>query len=220
MGQKTNPLLQRIGYIYQNKSNWIAPRRKYAGQLHKDIELYEFLYKKYKAAGISDVRIERPAENARVVIHAAKPGLLIGRKGQDIEVIKEEAAGILGVKVHVSVEEIKHPELIAKLVAESIALQLEKRVQFRKAMKRAVQSAMKSSAKGIKVCVSGRLGGAEIARSEWYREGRVPLHTFRADIDYDVALSHTTYGIIGVKVWIYKGNVLVNSKSNTEENEK
>ncbi len=204
MGQKVNPIGIRLGIVKNWNSTWYADKN-YARLLNEDINLRKKLKKKLMGAAVSKILIARPANNAVVTIHSARPGVLIGKKGGGIESLRSEIAAELGVAVHLNIEEVKKPELDSTLVAESIAQQLEQRVMFRRAMKRAVSSALKSGAKGIKICVSGRLGGAEIARSEWYREGRVPLHTFRADIDYGTAESKTTYGIIGVKVWIFKG---------------
>lgn len=211
MGQKVNPIGIRLGIIKNWNSKWFASKR-YAEFLIQDIKLRAELKSKLMAAAVSKILIERPANNAVVTIKTARPGVIIGKKGGGIEALRKEIADKLGVPVHLNIEEIKKPELDSTLVAEGIAQQLEQRVMFRRAMKRAVTSALKSGAKGIKICVSGRLGGAEIARSEWYREGRVPLHTFRADIDYGTAESKTTYGIIGVKVWIFKGEVLPQKK--------
>ena len=205
MGQKVNPIGIRLGIVQDWRSTWYADSKKYAAYLNSDIKLRTFLLKKYKAAAISRVQIERPAKNAHVTIYAGKPGIILGKKGGDVDALRKELAKMLGIPVHVNIEEIKKIDLDAKLVANSIAEQLERRVMFRRAMKRAIQSAIKAGALGVKVHVSGRLGGSEIARSEWYREGRVPLHTFRADIDYGLAEAKTTYGIIGVKVWIFKG---------------
>ncbi len=204
MGQKVNPIGIRLGINKECNSNWYATKN-YAELLNQDIDLRKDLKKRLMSAAISKIQISRPANNAVVTIHSARPGVLIGKKGGGIEGLKSEISEKLGVPVHLNVEEVRKPDLDATLVAESIAQQLEQRVMFRRAMKRAVTSAMKSGAKGIKICVSGRLGGAEIARSEWYKEGRIPLHTFRADIDYGTAESKTTYGIIGIKVWIFKG---------------
>ncbi len=204
MGQKVNPIGIRLGINRDCNSNWYA-NHNYAELLNQDINLRKELKKKLMSAAISRIQISRPANNAVVTIHSARPGVLIGKKGGGMEGLRAEIAAKLGVPVHLNIEEVRKPDLDATLVAESIAQQLEQRVMFRRAMKRAVTSALKAGAKGIKICVSGRLGGAEIARSEWYREGRVPLHTFRADIDYGTAESKTTYGIIGVKVWIFKG---------------
>jgi small subunit ribosomal protein S3 len=216
MGQKVNPIGIRLGIIKDWNSNWFADKKKYSEFLIQDIKLREELQKKFASAGIGEVLIERPANNAVLTIKAARLGLIIGKKGGSIEDLRSKISRKLGVPVHLNIEEIKKPELDAKLVAEGIAQQLEQRVMFRRAMKRAVTSALKAGAKGIKICVSGRLGGAEIARSEWYREGRVPLHTFRADIDYGTAESKTTYGIIGVKVWIFKGEVLPQKKKSAD----
>ena len=216
MGQKVNPIGIRLGITKQWKSVWYASKN-YPTFLNQDINLRRDLKKKLYAAGVSYIQIERPANNAVVTIHSARPGVIIGKKGGSVEGLRQEISDTLGVPVHLNIEEVKKPDLDATLVAESIAQQLEQRVMFRRAMKRAVTSAMKAGAKGIKICVSGRLGGAEIARSESYREGRVPLHTFRADIDYGVAESKTTYGIIGVKVWICKGEVLSQKKRATAD---
>lgn len=205
MGQKVNPIGIRLGIVKDWNSKWYADKKRYARILWEDLSLRKELKKKLMSSAVSKIKIERPAENAVVTIYTARPGVLIGKKGGGIEAIRGEISKKLGVPVHLNIEEVRKPELDSTLVAESIAQQLEQRVMFRRAMKRAVTSALKAGAKGIKICVSGRLGGAEIARSEWYREGRVPLHTFRADIDYGTAESKTTYGIIGVKVWIYKG---------------
>lgn len=208
MGQKVNPIGIRLGITQKWTSTWYADKEKYADYLNSDIKARDFIMKKFSGAGISRIQIERPAKNAGIHISAARPGVILGKKGGDIENLRKELSGMLGMPVHVSIEEVKKTDLDARLVSESIAQQLERRVMFRKAMKRAVQLAQKAGALGIKINVSGRLGGAEIARSEWYREGRVPLHTFRADIDYGLAEAKTTYGIIGVKVWIFKGEVL------------
>ena len=229
MGQKVNPVVIRLGIVQDWKSMWYADSKKYAIYLNSDISLRKYLLQKYAAAAISKIQIERPAKNARITIYAGKPGIILGKKGGDIEILRNDLSRRLGIPVHVNIEEVKKIDLDAKLVADGIAQQLEKRVMFRRAMKKAVQSALKTGALGVKVHVSGRLGGAEIARSEWYREGRVPLHTFRADIDYGIAEAKTTYGIIGVKVWIFKGEkigkevlaeeVPVVSTRNLEENE-
>lgn len=205
MGQKVNPIGIRLGIVQDWKSTWYADSKKYAAYLNSDLRLRKHLVKKYSSAAISRIQIERPAKNARVTIHAGKPGIILGKKGGDVDLLRKELAQMLGIPVHVNIEEIKKVDLDAKLVADSIAQQLERRIMFRRAMKRAIQSALKAGALGVKVHVSGRLGGADIARSEWYREGRVPLHTFRADIDYGLTEAKTTYGIIGVKVWIFKG---------------
>ena len=215
MGQKVNPIGIRLGINKDWNSKWFA-NRNYAQLLNQDINLRKHLKKKLMSASISRIQIERPANNAVVTIHTARPGVLIGKKGGGIEALRAEISSQLGVPVHLNIEEVRKPELDSTLVAEGIAQQLEQRVMFRRAMKRAVTTAMKSGAKGIKICVSGRLGGAEIARSEWYREGRVPLHTFRADIDYGTAESKTTYGIIGVKVWIFKGEIIPQKNRNAD----
>ena len=215
MGQKVNPIGIRLGINKDWNSTWYASKN-YAQLLNQDINLRKELKKKLTSAAVSRIQIERPANNAIVTIHSARPGVLIGKKGGGIEGLRAEISSKLGVPVHLNIEEIRKPDLDATLVAESIAQQLEQRVMFRRPMKRAVTSALKAGAKGIKICVSGRLGGAEIARSEWYREGRIPLHTFRADIDYGTAESKTTYGIIGVKVWIFKGESVTQKNKVTE----
>src|ERR1051326_7647328 len=210
MGHKVNPNGFRLGVTTQWTSNWYAERRAYGETLNRDIAARDFLRKKLAQASVSRIQIDRPAKSARVTIHTARPGIVIGKKGEDIEKLKHEVAKLMGLKpdvVHISVEEIRKPELDAQLIAESVAQQLERRIMFRRAMKRAVGNAMRLGALGIKVNVGGRLNGAEIARSEWYREGRVPLHTLRADIDYGFAEATTTYGIIGIKVWVYKGEI-------------
>ncbi|MCE9688191.1 MULTISPECIES: 30S ribosomal protein S3 [Shewanella] len=208
MGQKVHPNGIRLGITKPWISTWYADKADYANNLHSDWEVRQFLVEKLKAASVSKIVIERPAKSIRVTIHTARPGVVIGKKGEDVEVLRAEVAKLTGTPAQINIAEIRKPELDAKLVADSIAQQLERRVMFRRAMKRAVQNAMRIGAQGIKVEVSGRLGGAEIARSEWYREGRVPLHTLRADIDYSTAESHTQYGVIGIKVWIFKGEVL------------
>ncbi|GGI93052.1 30S ribosomal protein S3 [Shewanella gelidii] len=208
MGQKVHPNGIRLGITKPWISTWYADKSDYANNLSSDWEVRKFLEKKLKSASVSKIVIERPAKSIRVTIHTARPGVVIGKKGEDVEVLRAEVAKLAGTPAQINIAEIRKPELDAKLVADSIASQLERRVMFRRAMKRAVQNAMRLGAKGIKVEVSGRLGGAEIARSEWYREGRVPLHTLRADIDYSTSESHTQYGVIGVKVWIFKGEVL------------
>lgn len=219
MGQKVNPTGIRLGYIKDWHSVWYADSKDYAVKLHEDIKVREYLHKKLKHAALSHVKIERPAQNAKVTLYTARPGIVIGKKGEDVEVLRADLNKFMGVPVQVNIEEIKKPELDAQLVADSVSQQLEKRVMFRRAIKRALQAAMKSGAQGIKVMVSGRLGGAEIARTEWAREGRVPLHTFRADIDYATSEALTTYGIIGVKVWIFKGEVLPGEKANNQQAE-
>ncbi len=207
MGQKVHPIGIRLGISKQHNSKWYAEKDQFADQLVKDIKVREYLHKQLKHASISKIEIERPAKNARITIHTARPGIVIGKKGEDIEKLKNTLSKMMGLPTHVSVNEIRKPELDARLVAEGIASQLERRIMFRRAMKRAVSSAMRLGALGIRVAVAGRLNGAEIARTEWYREGQVPLHTLRADIDYSTAKAYTTYGVIGIKVWIYKGEV-------------
>lgn len=207
MGHKVNPIGIRLGIAKDWNSKWFANKREYAQYLGADLKVRELLKKKLAQAGISKILIERPAKTARVTIHSARPGVVIGKKGEDIEKLRKEVSDVMGVPTHINVSEVRKPELDAQLVAESIAQQLERRIMFRRAMKRSVQNAMRLGALGIKVNVAGRLNGAEIARSEWYREGRVPLHTLRADIDYGFAEASTTYGIIGVKVWVYKGEI-------------
>jgi len=214
MGQKVNPIGIRLGISKSWNSTWYA-KHNYAQLLNQDINLRKDLKKKLYSASVSRIQIERPANNAVITIHSARPGVLIGKKGGGIEALRADIAKVLGIPVHLNIEEVRKPELDATLVAEGIAQQLEQRVMFRRAMKRAVATALKSGAKGVKICVSGRLGGAEIARSEWCREGRVPLHTFRANIDYGTAESKTTYGIIGVKVWIFKGEAVPQRKSDS-----
>ena len=207
MGQKVHPIGIRLGIVKDWSSIWYAETRDYANNLNTDLAVRDFVRKKLSHASVSKIQILRPAKNARIVIHTARPGIVIGKKGEDIEALRKQVSNMMGVPAHISVEEIRKPELDAYLVAENIANQLERRIMFRRAMKRAVTNAMRLGAEGIKVKVSGRLNGAEIARSEWYREGRVPLHTLRADIDYGVTQARTTYGVIGVKVWIFKGEI-------------
>ncbi|MBB5694455.1 MULTISPECIES: 30S ribosomal protein S3 [Roseomonadaceae] len=208
MGHKVNPIGLRLGINRTWDSRWYAGDADYSGLLHDDLKLRNKLRERLKGAGVAKVVIERPAKKPRVTIHAARPGVVIGKKGADIEVLRKDLAKMAGAEVALNIVEIRKPELDATLVAESIAQQLERRVAFRRAMKRAVQSAMRLGAGGIRINCSGRLGGAEIARMEWYREGRVPLHTLRADIDFGVATAKTTYGTCGVKVWIFKGEVM------------
>ncbi|KEF29833.1 SSU ribosomal protein S3p (S3e) [Marinobacter nitratireducens] len=208
MGHKVNPTGIRLGVIKEHNSVWYADKKEYSKNLLNDIEVREFLDKRLVKASVSKIVIERPAQNARITIHTARPGIVIGKKGEDVDRLRREVSGMMGVPVHINIEEVRKPDLDARLVAQNVAGQLERRVMFRRAMKRAVQNAMRQGAKGIKIQVGGRLGGAEIARSEWYREGRVPLHTLRADIDYATYEAHTTYGVIGVKVWIFKGEIL------------
>ena len=208
MGQKVHPTGIRLGITKPWVATWYANTKEYAGQLDGDIKVRQYLTKELKNASVSKITIERPAKSIKVTIHTARPGVVIGKKGADVEKLRNVVAKLTGVPAQINIAEIRKPELDAQLVADSISSQLERRVMFRRAMKRAVQNAMRVGAKGIKVEVSGRLGGAEIARSEWYREGRVPLHTLRADIDYATSEALTTYGIIGVKVWIFKGEVI------------
>jgi len=208
MGQKVHPTGFRLGIIKDWSSKWYAGSKDYADYLNTDLKVREFIKKKLVQASVSEVRIERPARNARIIIHTARPGIVIGKKGEDFDRLRTHVSELMNIPVHISVEEIRKPEIDAHLVAASVAQQLERRIMFRRAMKRAVGNAMRLGAQGIRINVSGRLNGAEIARSEWYREGRVPLHTLRADIDYGFAESHTTYGVIGVKVWICLGEVI------------
>src|SRR6056300_674698 len=207
MGQKINPTGFRLAVSRNWASRWYASNRDFAGMLAEDIKVREYLKEKLKNASVSRVLIERPAKNARITIFSARPGVVIGKKGEDIEKLKKELTDKLGVPVAVNIEEVRKPEIDAKLIADSITQQLEKRIMFRRAMKRAMQNAMRMGAQGIKIMSAGRLNGIEIARTEWYREGRVPLHTLRADVDYGVARAQTTYGIIGIKVWIFKGEI-------------
>lgn len=208
MGQKVHPTGIRLGITKQHSSIWYADGKNYAKRLVTDLSVREYIEDKLKSASVSKVVIERPAQTARITIHTARPGIVIGKKGEDVDKLRKELTRQMGVPVQINIEEIRKPDLDAKLVAQNVGGQLERRVMFRRAMKRVVQNAMRAGAEGIKVQVGGRLGGAEIARSEWYREGRVPLHTLRADIDYATHEALTTYGIIGIKVWIFKGEVL------------
>jgi len=208
MGQKVHPTGIRLGIVKDHTSVWYADKKTYAGYLLSDLAVRDFLRKRLADASISRIDIERPAQTARITIHTARPGIVIGKKGEDVERLRVELAKRMGMPVHVNIEEIRKPELDAQLVAQNVAQQLERRVQFRRAMRRVIQNAMRLGAEGIKVRVAGRLGGAEIARSEVYHEGRVPLHTLRADIDYSTCEALTTYGIIGIKVWIFKGEVI------------
>ena len=208
MGQKIHPTGFRLSVSRNWASRWYANNRDFAGMLAEDIKVRDYLKTKLKNAAVSRVLIERPAKNARITIFSARPGVVIGKKGEDIEALKKELASRLGVPVAVNIEEVRKPEVDAQLIADSITQQLEKRIMFRRAMKRAMQNAMRLGAQGIKIMSAGRLNGIEIARTEWYREGRVPLHTLRADIDYGFSEAKTTYGVIGVKVWVYKGDTL------------
>ena len=207
MGQKIHPIGFRLGISKDWNSTWFAEKGDYAELLNSDLKVREYLQKRLAQAAVSRIQIERPAKSARITIHTARPGIVIGKKGEDIERLRRDVTELMGVPTHITVAEIRKPELDAQLVAEGIAQQLERRIMFRRAMKRAVGNSMRLGALGIKVCVSGRLNGADIARSEWYREGRVPLHTLRADVDYGFVEAKTTYGVLGVKVWIYKGEV-------------
>ena len=208
MGQKIHPTGFRLGVQRTWTAKWYGSNRNFASTLLEDIKVRDYLKKKLSHASVSKVLIERPAKNARITIFSGRPGVVIGRKGEDIEILRADLARMMSVPVHVNIEEVRKPETDAQIIADGIAQQLEKRVMFRRAMKRAMQNAMRLGAQGIKIMSSGRLNGAEIARTEWYREGRVPLHTLRADIDYGVAEAKTTYGIIGIKVWVYKGDAL------------
>ena len=208
MGQKVHPTGIRLGIIKKHTSTWYASKGDYADKLNEDLNVRKFIRKALSHASVSRIDIERPANTARVTIHTARPGIVIGKKGEDVEKLRTAISKQMGVPVHINIEEIRKPDLDSVLAAQSVASQLERRVMFRRAMKRAVQNAMRQGAQGVKIQVSGRLGGAEIARREWYREGRVPLHTLRADIDYATAEAATTYGIIGVKVWIFKGEII------------
>lgn len=216
MGQKVHPTGIRLGITKDWSSKWYASSKDFSNYLHTDLKVRDYLQKKLAQASVSRIQIERPANNARITIHTARPGLVIGKKGEDIERLRLEIAEMMGIPIHINIEEVRKPELDATLVAQSIAQQLERRIMFRRAMKRAVGNAMRLGAQGVKVNVGGRLNGAEIARSEWYREGRVPLHTLRADIDYGVAEANTTYGVIGVKVWIFKGEIFEHEEAAAE----
>jgi len=217
MGQKVHPTGIRLGIVKDYSSKWYANSKDYANFLNSDLEARAFLKKKLAQASVSRIQIERTAGSATITIQTARPGLVIGKKGEDIERLRNEVTRMLGLpQVHINIEEVRKPELDAQLVAESVAQQLERRIMFRRAMKRAVQNTMRLGAQGVKINVAGRLNGAEIARTEWYREGRVPLHTLRADIDYGFAEASTTYGIIGVKVWIFKGEVIGQQEGETD----
>jgi len=213
MGQKIHPTGFRLAVARNWSSRWYAGNTNFATMLNEDLKARAYLKKKLKNASVGHVVIERPAKNARFTIFSSRPGVVIGKKGEDIEVLKTELTKIMGVPVHVNIEEIRKPEIDAQLIADSITQQLEKRIMFRRAMRRSMQNAMRLGAQGIKIMSSGRLNGIEIARKEWYREGRVPLHTLRADIDYGFSEAQTTYGIIGVKVWVYKGDRLANGEA-------
>lgn len=220
MGQKVNPIGFRLAVNKAWSSKWYATPKDFPSMLKEDLDVRNYIKSKLKNAAVSKVVIERPAKNAKISIHSARPGIIIGKKGGDIEILKNEINKILKVPVHLNIDEVRKPEIDAQLVSDSISQQLEKRVMFRRAMKRAMQNAMRLGAKGIKIMSSGRLNGIEIARTEWYREGRVPLHTLNADIDYGFSEAKTTYGIIGIKVWIYKGDrsdVSETAKSDVEK---
>ncbi|MDE0349998.1 MAG: 30S ribosomal protein S3 [Gammaproteobacteria bacterium] len=216
MGQKVNPTGMRLGIVADHRSVWYAERNTYSEYLLNDLEVRDYLRRRLAQASVSRIEIERPAQTARVTIHTARPGIVIGKKGEDVERLRAELYRMMRVPVHINVEEVRKPEVDALLVAQNVAQQLERRVQFRRAMRRVIQNAMRLGAKGIKVRVAGRLGGAEIARAEVYHQGRVPLHTLRADIDYATAEAKTTYGIIGVKVWIFKGEVMPGEETEDE----
>ena len=207
MGQKVHPTGFRLGISTDWSSVWYADSKSFPDQLENDLQVRAFLKKRLSHASVSRIRIERPARSAKITIHTARPGIVIGKKGEDIDALRRDVAVMMKVPVNINIAEIRKPELDAQLVAEGVAQQLERRIMFRRAMKRAVTNSMRLGAQGIKINVAGRLNGAEIARSEWYREGRVPLHTLRADIDYGLAEANTTYGVIGIKVWIFKGEV-------------
>ena len=219
MGQKVNPIGFRLGVNRDWTARWYSGTRNYAEHLISDLRLREFIKAKLKSAAVSLIVIERPAQNISITVHTARPGIVIGKKGEDIERLRQELTRMAGRPVQLAVEEVRQPELDAQLVAENIAQQLEKRIMFRRAMKRAVQNALRLRAQGIKIMVAGRLNGSEIARTEWYREGRVPLHTLRADIDYGTAEAQTTYGKIGVKVWIFKGEIFDKADLKVEDAE-
>ena len=216
MGHKVHPTGIRLGIVKDWTSKWYANTKNFADLLNNDLKVREYLKKKLASASVSRITIDRPAKNAVITIHTARPGIVIGKKGADIDTLRKDLGQQMGIPVHINVTEIRKPELDAQLVAEGIAQQLERRIMFRRAMKRAVGNSMRLGAQGIKVMVAGRLNGAEIARTEWYREGRVPLHTLRADIDYGFAEARTTYGVIGVKVWIFKGEVFGNEQAEPE----
>ena len=217
MGQKVHPIGFRLGITKSHNSNWYAEKSKYRESLLKDIEVRDHLTKQLAHASVGRVEIERTADNARVFIHTARPGIVIGKKGEDIDRMREEITKMMGIPVTLSIQEIRKPDLDAKLFADNVAQQLERRVMFRRAMKRAVQNSMRQGAKGVKIRVAGRLGGAEIARAEWHKEGRVPLHTLRADVDYGLSEARTTYGIIGVKAWVFRGEVLESTLGDKKE---
>ena len=220
MGQKVHPTGIRLGIVKDWTSKWYADSKDFADTLNMDLKVRDFIKNKLKSASVSRVQIERPANNARITIHTARPGIVIGKKGEDVERLRQDVTKMMGNPVSINIEEIRKPELDAALVAENVAQQLERRIMFRRAMKRAVQNAMRLGAQGIKIRVAGRLNGADIARAEWYHEGRVPLHTLRADIDYGTIEANTTYGIIGVKVWVFKGEVFDKGEASASATEK
>jgi len=217
MGQKVHPIGFRLGITKEHSSNWYAEKSQYTKNLLNDIEVRDFLLSRLSHASVSKIEIERTTDNARIFIHTARPGIVIGKKGEDIEKMRAEINKKMGIPVTLSIKEIRKPDLDAKLLAESVAQQLERRVMFRRAMKRAVQNSMRQGAMGVKIRVAGRLGGADIARAEWHKEGRVPLHTLRADIDFGQAEAKTTYGIIGVKTWIFRGEILKDQFTDNKE---
>ncbi|MGD2137276.1 MAG: 30S ribosomal protein S3 [Gammaproteobacteria bacterium] len=218
MGQKVHPTGIRLGIVKDWTSTWYAGKKDYADNLNMDLDIRDFIKGKLSQASVSRIQISRPAHNAVITVHTARPGIVIGKKGEDIDRLRKEVSERMGIPVNINIEEIRKPELDATLVAESVAQQLERRIMFRRAIKRAVSNSMRIGAEGIKIKVGGRLNGAEIARSEWYREGRVPLHTLRANIDYGIAEANTTYGVIGVKVWIFKGEVFARDEEVEAEN--
>jgi small subunit ribosomal protein S3 len=220
MGQKVHPIGIRLGIVKDWTSKWYADSKDFADTLNMDLKVRDYVKGQLKNASVSHVLIERPANNARITIHTARPGIVIGKKGEDVERLRHSVSKMMGIPVSINIEEVRKPELDATLVAENVAQQLERRIMFRRAMKRAVQNAMRLGAQGIKIRVSGRLNGADIARAEWYHEGRVPLHTLRADIDYGVVEASTTYGVIGVKVWLFKGEVFEKDQAAAETAEK
>jgi small subunit ribosomal protein S3 len=216
MGQKVNPVAFRLGINKKSSSNWYASGKRFADILHEDIQIRKYLRKHLANAGVSRIDIERPARNAKITVHAARPGVIIGKKGGGVDALRMAVQRIASVPTHINIKEIRKPDLNAKLVAENIARQLEKRSPYRRILKKTLQTGMRQGAQGIRICMAGRLGGAEIARTEWSREGRVPLHTIRADIDYATAEALTTYGIIGIKVWIYKGDLIADEASSSD----
>ncbi|MFH1644810.1 MAG: 30S ribosomal protein S3 [Candidatus Omnitrophota bacterium] len=216
MGQKVNPYSLRVGYIKTWKSRWFAKKKDFAGLLYEDINIKKYIKKNFASASIADIVIERASERLRVIIHSARPGIIIGRKGADIDRLREELNNMTGKEIYIDIKEIKNPYVEPQLIGANIAYQLEKRVAFKRAMKRAVQMAMERGAKGIRIRCSGRLGGAEIARSEAIMQGSIPLHTFRANVEYGFTEAHTTYGQIGIKVWVYKGEIILGKKTEEE----